>query len=80
MSDNNNIDEILDIDSLHEDHADDNDKPEKVKAASADKNKKEGGKKTEDEYEDVCFVCRRPESRAGKMVHLPNKMCIRDRL
>ena len=34
MSDNNNIDEILDIDSLHEDHADDNDKPEKVKAAS----------------------------------------------
>ena len=28
------------------------------------------------EYEDVCFVCRRPESKAGKMFHLPNNICI----
>lgn len=35
---------------------------------------KENGDKTE--YEDVCFVCRRPESKAGKMFHLPNNICI----
>ena len=35
---------------------------------------KENGDKTE--YEDVCFVCRRPESKAGKMFHLPNDICI----
>ncbi len=28
------------------------------------------------EYEDVCFVCRRPESKAGKMFKLPNNICI----
>jgi ATP-dependent Clp protease ATP-binding subunit ClpX len=28
------------------------------------------------QYEDVCFVCRRPESKAGKMYHLPNNICI----
>ncbi|MBP3279023.1 MAG: ATP-dependent Clp protease ATP-binding subunit ClpX [Butyrivibrio sp.] len=31
-----------------------------------------------DDYEDVCFVCRRPESKAGKMFHLPNNICICD--
>ena len=30
------------------------------------------------EYEDVCFICRRPESKAGKMFHLPNHICICD--
>jgi ATP-dependent Clp protease ATP-binding subunit ClpX len=35
-------------------------------------------KKDEPEYEDVCFVCRRPESKAGKMFHLPNNICICD--
>ena len=28
------------------------------------------------EYEDVCFVCRRPESKAGKMFHLPNNISV----
>ena len=35
--------------------------------------------KTEDkssEYEDVCFVCRRPESKAGEMFHLPNHISV----
>lgn len=32
---------------------------------------------TEDkDYEDVCFVCRRPESKAGKMFHIPQGICI----
>ena len=30
----------------------------------------------EEEFEDICFVCRRPESKAGKMVHLPNDINI----
>ncbi len=34
--------------------------------------------KNNDGYEDVCFVCRRPESKAGKMFHLPNNICICD--
>ncbi len=34
-------------------------------------------KKNEDNYEEVCFSCHRPESKAGKMMHLPpNNMCI----
>ncbi len=30
----------------------------------------------EDAYEDVCFVCRRPESKTGKMFKLPNHICV----
>lgn len=30
------------------------------------------------EYEDVCFICRRPESKAGKMFKLPNHICVCD--
>lgn len=30
----------------------------------------------DDEYENVCFVCRRPESLAGEMFKLPNDMCV----
>ncbi|MCD8131783.1 MAG: ATP-dependent Clp protease ATP-binding subunit ClpX [Lachnospiraceae bacterium] len=29
-----------------------------------------------DEYEEVCMMCHRPESRAGRMIHLPGDMCI----
>ena len=25
-----------------------------------------------EDFEDICFLCRRPESKVGKMVHLPN--------
>ena len=28
------------------------------------------------EYEDVCYICRRPESVAGKMIHIQPKLCI----
>jgi len=30
----------------------------------------------ENQYEKVCFMCRRPESKAGKMIDLPHKVCI----
>ena len=29
-----------------------------------------------DDYEKICFVCRRPESRAGKMIVMPNNIYI----
>ncbi len=41
--------------------------------ASATKN---AGKSDNKDYEDVCFVCRRPESKTGKMFKLPNNICV----
>lgn len=29
-----------------------------------------------DEYEKICYICRRPESRAGKMVTMPGNICV----
>jgi ATP-dependent Clp protease ATP-binding subunit ClpX len=39
---------------------------------------KDGGSDKNADYEDVCFVCRRPESKAGKMFKLPNSICVCD--
>ena len=37
----------------------------------------EGGNETDDqEYEKICYMCRRPESRAGKMIVMPGNMCL----
>lgn len=36
----------------------------------------ETDKKDDDEYEKVCFICRRPENVAGKMINLPNNISI----
>ena len=41
-------------------------------------NESDSEKNKENEYEDVCFMCRRPESKAGKMFHLPNGICVCD--
>ncbi len=30
----------------------------------------------EDEYEKICYVCRRPESKAGKMIEMPGGVCV----
>ena len=49
---------------------------------SEDDEKDEPSKSTEDdydkesEYEDVCFICRRPESKAGRMFKLPNHISV----
>lgn len=45
----------------------------------AGKKEKDDGKvpsEKESEYEDVCFICRRPESKAGKMFKLPNNISV----
>ena len=42
---------------------------------TSDSNDTEDAKK-KSEYEDVCFICRRPESKAGKMFKLPNNITV----
>ncbi len=37
---------------------------------------KKDSKSQDDGYEDICYICRRTESTAGKMVHLPNNICV----
>ncbi len=53
----------------------DKDRQEQGTTAEQAKQDSSGEKK---EYEDVCFICRRPESKAGKMFHLPNNICVCD--
>lgn len=62
-NDNNEIDEERQSADLTEGHSD----------ASSTKN---AGKSDNSEYENVCFICRRPESKTGKMFKLPNNICI----
>ena len=51
---------------------------DKDSAAIGQKKKEDGreGQKKESEYEDVCFICRRPESKTGKMFKLPNNISV----
>ncbi len=37
---------------------------------------KDSKNQKDDDYQELCFVCRRPESIAGKMIHLPNNICV----
>lgn len=41
-----------------------------------DKDINKNNKDNTDEYEKICFVCRRPESRAGKMIVMPNNIYV----
>lgn len=57
----------------------DNDKTFENEAEKIDETKvtvEDTDKKDDDEYEKVCFICRRPESVAGKMINLPNNICV----
>jgi len=40
------------------------------------KEEKDDNKKDDDGYEKICFLCHRTESTAGKMIDLPNNICI----
>ena len=61
MADKENINEMdIDIDSEKKEV------PEVVKEE----------KKENEEYEKFCFMCHRPESVAGKMIDLPNDICV----
>ncbi|MCD8330130.1 MAG: ATP-dependent Clp protease ATP-binding subunit ClpX [Lachnospiraceae bacterium] len=45
---------------------------------SDEKNTKdtENGSSRDGGYEEVCSICRRPESKAGRMIHLPANLCV----
>ena len=30
----------------------------------------------DDEYEKICYICRRPESKTGKMIVMPGNICV----
>lgn len=36
----------------------------------------DNSKHNHDDYEDICYICRRPESKVGKMIKIPNNICI----
>ena len=37
---------------------------------------KDTTKNTSDEYEKICYICRRPESKAGAMITVPGGLCV----
>lgn len=37
---------------------------------------RDGEQKDEQEYEKICYMCRRPESKAGRMIVIPGNMCL----
>ncbi|MBR4083828.1 MAG: ATP-dependent Clp protease ATP-binding subunit ClpX [Lachnospiraceae bacterium] len=49
-----------------------------IEDATQKKAEEDKSKTDENDYEDVCFVCRRPESKAGRMFKLPNNICVCD--
>ncbi len=55
---------------------DDKEKEEKEQKEEKGQKPDASGTEEHSEYEDVCFICRRPESKAGKMFRLPNHICV----
>lgn len=85
MSDMDRDDTFIDIDDIEsaadKSNKDENPANETELQKAAENDVADNGKKeeTEDkEYEDVCFICRRPESKAGRMFKLPNNICVCD--
>lgn len=37
---------------------------------------KENNEEKDTEYEEICYICRRPEHIAGRMIRIPNNICI----
>ena len=81
--DDNNINEVFDFREVDTDNMDRQDRQgdEAAQLQSAEITGTKTESKREDdesEYEDVCFVCRRPESKAGRMFKMPNNICVCD--
>lgn len=60
-------------DELKENHDIDKSAGELAKATEG---KKENKKEDKNEYEKICYMCRRPESRAGRMIEMPGNIAI----
>lgn len=62
---NNDYREVIDDDAVVDEVA--------VTDQKSDPDKKD---EPEGEYEDICYICRRPEHIAGRMIRIPNNICI----
>lgn len=51
------------------------DKNDNIDNIELDKNKSSDDH-IHDNYEEICYLCRRPESKVGKMIHIPNQISI----
>jgi ATP-dependent Clp protease ATP-binding subunit ClpX len=58
------------------DASDEEENRKKQDKKSASSKKEKDDDESDSEYEDVCFVCRRPESVTGKQFKLPNNICV----
>ena len=83
MNDNDNfidIDEVVlknDSSITHNSTIDKTiDETEQLETAKLMKTSEDKEENEDDTYEDVCFICHRPESKAGKMFKLPNHICV----
>lgn len=47
-----------------------------LEKSDKDKTTADNASNDEEDYEKICFMCRRPESKAGKMIDLPNDIHI----
>ncbi|MBD5544031.1 MAG: ATP-dependent Clp protease ATP-binding subunit ClpX [Lachnospiraceae bacterium] len=67
---------------MSEDDYEEEQEPEEMETDSApeqemsESNEESAEEEDDKEYEDVCFVCRRPESKTGKQFKLPNNICV----
>ena len=71
MMDNNEDLEMIDIADEEDGAKESASETEQSGASSTD-----NGTDKENDYEDVCFICRRPESKAGRMFKLPNHISV----
>lgn len=62
--------DFREVDSIKKDG--EQDKAEEKKVQNIDT----PNQNTENPYEEVCYICRRPESKAGKMIHISGELCI----
>ncbi|MDE7428031.1 MAG: AAA family ATPase, partial [Lachnospiraceae bacterium] len=61
-----------------DDHKDDKYEDTSIEEKEKTETEEKKGDDSGSDYEDVCFICRRPESKAGKMFRLPNHICVCD--
>ncbi len=75
MTDNENRN-----DEYMEDYCEDMQNSDGADSNDSDNNNQSSDKQNDNnpnkDYEDVCFICRRPESKAGKMFKLPNNITV----
>lgn len=76
MSDQDRKDDLDILDISEEDEASKESLDETSEEKTKDEKTTEEDYDKDTEYEDVCFICRRPESKAGRMFKLPNHISV----